>query len=79
MTITPETEPADEAILTTHAPIDPLTFCDRCGKGVAFARARITTITGSELYLCGHHHDRHAAALSADVTLTVYRESDKED
>lgn len=62
----------ERAHLSARTPIDDGQVCDRCR--MAAARARITTIQGSVLYLCGHHYGEHELALIADVTLTIHHE-----
>lgn len=62
----------EAAILTARASIAPGTLCDRCR--MAPAQARVTFVTGSTLYLCGHHYRKHAARLTADVTTTIHTE-----
>lgn len=73
-------EPTVEAITAV-----PLTLADRCcacasGTSQAFVRVNLVADTGrrSELLFCGHHYNKHEAALAGRASvLSVQDEREK--
>lgn len=56
------------------APIAPGTYCDKCDRGRAVARA---IVNDSPLYFCDHHLRKHRPSLEGNPMIVLYVEDVK--